>query len=119
MRHRGEKSQPAARLGHSGVPYWWRPKLVDENQVVGIERRLVENEDPPRLGYIGAILLGGVQALFLSVIFGALRNRHKLISPTVTLEAAANAPRMFCNSGPTAGPTSSNTVARCSTRRER
>jgi hypothetical protein len=39
--------------------------------VVGIERLLAADENPPRLGYVRAMLLGGEQALFLSVIFCA------------------------------------------------
>jgi hypothetical protein len=64
--------------------------------MVGIERRLAADEGAARLGYIGTIPLGGVQALFLSVIFSALRNRHKLVSPTLIPCPVASAPRISC-----------------------
>ncbi len=51
------------------------PGFVDEDQAIGIERRLAANEHAPGLGYIRAVLLGRVQALFLSVRFWALRYR--------------------------------------------
>ena len=46
------------------------PGLVDEDQAIGIERRLAADEHAPGLGYVRAILLGRVQGLFLSVRFG-------------------------------------------------
>src|SRR3954470_2227681 len=36
------------------------PGLVDEDQALGIERRLAADEDAPSLGYIRAVLLGRV-----------------------------------------------------------
>jgi hypothetical protein len=49
--------------------------------VVGIERRLVENEDPPRLGYIGAILLGGVTSVKLVEIRECGSRRLGAVAP--------------------------------------
>lgn len=95
------------------------PGFVDEHQAVGIERRMATDEDPPRFGYIGAVLLGGVQTLFLSVIFCAFRNRHTLVSPTLTPAAAASAPRISCKVRSGCLATNSNTAMRCSTKRER
>jgi len=42
------------------------PGLVEEDQMRRIERRLAPDEDPPFLGYVEAILLGGVKTLFLA-----------------------------------------------------
>jgi hypothetical protein len=60
VRHRGEKSQPAADAAIAACHIGGGPSLVDEDQVVGIERRLSADEDPPSLVYVAAILLGGV-----------------------------------------------------------
>ena len=38
--------------------------FVDEDQVARVERRLAANENPPLLGYVGPILLGGAKTLF-------------------------------------------------------
>ena len=46
----------------------------------GIQRGLAMDESPP-LGYIGAIQLGGMETLVLSVMFCASRKRHKPVSP--------------------------------------
>src|ERR687893_792085 len=51
------------------------PGFVDEDQAIGIEHRLAADEHAPGLGDIRAVLLGRVQALFLSVRFWALRYR--------------------------------------------
>src|SRR5918997_699728 len=51
------------------------PGFVDEDQAIGIKRRLAAEEHAPGLGYIRTVLLGRVQALFLSVRFWALRYR--------------------------------------------
>ena len=36
------------------------PGLVDEDQAIGVERRLAADEHAPSLGYIRAVLLGRV-----------------------------------------------------------
>jgi len=64
VRHRRQEAQPARGSALAARHVGRRPGLVDEDQVARIERRLPTNEQAPRLGYIGAILLGGVQALF-------------------------------------------------------
>jgi hypothetical protein len=87
--------------------------------MVGIERRLAANEQSPLLGYIGTILLGGVEALFLSVMLCVLRNRHILVSPTLIPYLAASAPQISCKVRSGCLATSSTTVVRCSSKRER
>src|SRR5690348_15909875 len=119
VRHRGEKPQPATGAAIAARHIGGGPGFVEEHQVVGIERRQAPDEDPPRLGYGGAILLGSVQALFLSVILWAVRKRHRLDSPTVIPDAVASAPRISCKVRSGCLATNSNTTVRCSTRRER
>jgi hypothetical protein len=94
------------------------PGFVDEDQAAGVERRLAANKNPPLLGYVGPILLGGVETLFLSVMFCALRNRHKLAIPML-IPRPARAPRISCNVRSGCRATSSTTTARCSGKRER
>ena len=60
VRHRGEQSQPTAGSAIAACHIGGGPSLVEEDQVVGIERWLAADEDPPRLDYVGAILLGSV-----------------------------------------------------------
>jgi hypothetical protein len=63
--------------------------------VRGIEPGLAADKGPSLFSDVRAILLGRVQALFLSVMFCALRNRHKLVSPTLIPRPAASAPRIL------------------------
>src|SRR4051794_20915613 len=72
------------------------PRLVDEDQAIGIERRLAADEHAPGLGYIRAVLLGRVQGLFLRVSLWARRNRCTVLSPTVIPYKAASALRISC-----------------------
>jgi hypothetical protein len=95
------------------------PGLVDEDQVRGVERGLAADKGPSLLGDIGAILRGGVQALFLSVMFCALRKRHKLVNPTLISCPAASAPRISCKVRSGFWATNSTTAVRCSSKRER
>jgi hypothetical protein len=92
--------------------------FVDKNQVPGIERGLAAAECSPLLGYVGAVLLGGVPARFLSVMFCALRNRHKLVSATL-IPHPARALRISCKVKSGRRANSSATAARCSGERER
>src|ERR687893_1794372 len=94
------------------------PGLVDEDQAVGVERRLAADEHAPGLGYVRAILLGRVQGLFLSVRLWALRNRYTVLSPTVIPEAAS-ALRISCRLKSGCWATSCRTRAPCSRNRER
>src|SRR5215472_10978801 len=64
--------------------------------MAGIKRRLAPDKGAARFGYVGAILLGGMEALFLRVICCALRNRHTLVSPTAIPCLATSAPRISC-----------------------
>jgi len=96
VRHRRQQPQPAGRPALAARHVGGGPGLVDKHQVVGIECRLAADKGPPLLGYVAAILFGGVQALFLSVMFCPLRNRHKLVNPTVIPCPAASAPRISC-----------------------
>jgi hypothetical protein len=58
MRDRSSQPQaahtPAIAPRHVGSG----PGLVDEDQALGIERRLAADEDAPSLGYIRTVLLG-------------------------------------------------------------
>jgi hypothetical protein len=119
VRHRSQQPQPAGSAAMTARHVGGGPSLVDEDQVGGIERGLAAHEDPPLLGYVGAILLGGVQARFLSVMFCARRNRHKLVSPTLIPCPAASAPRISCKLRSGGLATSSTTAVRCSGKRER
>jgi hypothetical protein len=73
MRHRRQQAQPAGRPAKATRHFGGRPSLVDEHQAFGIERRLTANEGAPRFGYVRAMLLGGVQALFLIVMASSAR----------------------------------------------
>src|SRR5919112_417342 len=94
------------------------PGFVDEDQAIGIERRLAADEHAPGLGDIRAVLLGRVQGLFLSVRLWALRNRYTVLSPTVIPEAAS-ALRISCRVKSGCWATSCRTLAPCSRNRER
>jgi hypothetical protein len=94
------------------------PGFVDEDEAAGVARRLAANEKPPLLGYVGPILLGGAETLFLSVMFCALRNRHKL-AILMLIPRPARAPRISCNVRSGCQATSFATTARCSGRHER
>src|SRR3954463_5574302 len=95
------------------------PSLVDEDQAIGIERRLAANNPAPGLGYIRPLLLGRVQGLFLSVNFWPARNRCTVLSPTVTPHEAASALRISCKVKSGCRATNCSTFARCSPNRER
>src|SRR3954453_7124793 len=95
------------------------PGLVDEDQAIGIERRLAADKQVPGLGDIRAVLLGRVQGLFLSVRFPAPRNRCTVLSPTVIPHAAASAPRISCRVKSGCWATNCSTFALCSANRER
>jgi hypothetical protein len=69
------------------------PGLIDEHQALGIERRLARNKSAARLGYVGTVLLGGVQALFVSVICCARTNRDRLVGPNAIPRRADSAAR--------------------------
>ena len=60
MRRGSEQPQAAAGAAIAACHIGGGPSLVEEDQVVGIERWLAADEDPPRLDYVGAILLGSV-----------------------------------------------------------
>ena len=75
MRHRSPQAQTASTSAIAARHVRGGPGLVDEDQAIGVERRLAADEHAPGLGDIGAVLLGRVQALFLSVRFWALRYR--------------------------------------------
>ena len=66
VRHRRQQPQPARRATVPARHVGGGPGLVDEDQMRRIERRLAPDEDPPFLGYVEAILLGGVKTLFLA-----------------------------------------------------
>jgi hypothetical protein len=119
VRQRSQQPQSAGSAAMAARPVGGGPNLVDEHQVGGIERGLAAHEDPPLLGYVGAILLGGVQALFLSVMFCARRNRHKLVNPTLIPCPAASAPRISCTVRSGGVATNATTAVRCSSKRER
>ena len=60
VRHRRQQPQSARRPAIASRHIGGGPSLIDEDQVVGIERGLAANEGPALLGYVGAILLGGM-----------------------------------------------------------
>ena len=64
MRHRSP--QPQAARTPTIAPRHVRggPRLVDEDQAVGVESGLAADEDAPGLGYIRAVLLGRVVGFF-------------------------------------------------------
>jgi hypothetical protein len=93
VRHRRQQAQAAGGTPLAAHHIGGGPGFVDEDQTGGIERRVTANEDPPLFRDFGAILFGGVKALFLSVMFCAWRNRHKLARPTLTPQPA-KAPRI-------------------------
>ena len=75
MRDGGPQPQAARTPAIAARHVRGGPGLVDEDQAIGIERRRAADEHAPGLGDIRAVLLGRVQALFLSVRLWALRYR--------------------------------------------
>jgi len=60
VRYRRQQPQPTGGPAMTTCHVGGRPGLVDKDQVVGVERGLAADKGPSLLGYIGAILLGGV-----------------------------------------------------------
>src|SRR3954451_24104683 len=119
VRDRSPQPQTARASATAARHVGGRPRLVDEDQAIGIERRLAANEHAPGLGYIRPLLLGRVQGLFLSVNFWPARNRCTVLSPTVTPHEAASALRISCKVKSGCRATNCSTFARCSPNRER
>ena len=112
VRHRRQQPQPAGGPAIAERHVGAGPGLVDEDEAIGVERGLPPDELAPRFGDIGAVLLGGVQALFLSVSLCALTNRHTVLSPTVTPHDAASASRISAKVRSGCLATSSSAMAR-------
>src|SRR3954454_4059628 len=120
VRDRSPQPQTARTSATAARHVGGRPRLVDEDQAIGIERRLAANEHAPGLGYIRPLLLGRVQGLFLSVNFWPARNRCTVLSPTVTPHEAASALRISCKVKSGCRATNCSTFARyCPTRERR
>ena len=81
--HRRQEAQPARGPAAAARHVGGRTGFVDEDEAARVERRLPPDEGPPGVGNIGALLLGGMQALFLSVSLLISRNRHTVVSPTL------------------------------------
>ena len=68
------------RPGHVGRG----PGLVDEHQAFGIEVELAVEPVPASLQDVGAVLLGRMRGLFLSVIPCRSKNRQSVAMPALT-----------------------------------
>jgi hypothetical protein len=60
MRDGGPQPQAARTSTIASRHVGGSPGLVDEDQAIGVKRRLAADEDAPGLGYIRAVLLGRV-----------------------------------------------------------
>jgi hypothetical protein len=92
--------------------------LVDEDEAARVERRLPPDEGTPGVGDIGTVLLGGMQALFLSVSLLTSRKRHTVVSPTVTPCSAFSRARISANVRSGSRATNRSTASRWPVRRE-